>query len=74
MPQVKELKELGVAGSATNEQGRYGSGMARFVKSLSCLPIFCTPVTLPVTGEKLLQERTVTGYEQELLHVTRKDC
>ena len=62
MPQVKELKELGVAGSATNEQGRYGSGMAPFVKSLSCLPIF-----VPVGR---LLKKTVTGYKI----VTEENC
>jgi hypothetical protein len=40
MPQVKELKELDVAGSATNERGRYGSSMAPFDKGFSYLPLF----------------------------------
>jgi hypothetical protein len=32
MPQVKELKELDVAGSATAERGRYGSRKAPFFR------------------------------------------
>lgn len=66
MPQVKELKELNVAGSATNEQGRYGSGMALFVKSLSCLPIFCTLVAYRLQAKNCyrLRARTVTGYKK----------
>ena len=70
MPQVKELKELGVAGSATNEQGRYGSGMAPFIKSLSCLPIFCTLAT----KQEPLQAGGKTVTSKRLSHLTSKNC
>ena len=70
MPQVKELKELDVAGSATNEQADTEAGW-RILNIASYLPLF-----MSVTGYKQrllqvrskncyrLQEKTVTGYEQ----------
>ena len=63
MPQVKELKELGVAGSATNERGRYGSGMALFVKRFFVSASFFV-LWLQITN------KTVTGYKQRLLQVS----
>jgi hypothetical protein len=80
MPQVKELKELGVAGSATNEQAGTEAGW-RILNIASYLPLF-----MSVTGYKQrslqvrskncyrLQEKTVTGYEQRMLQVRSKEC
>ena len=58
MPQVKELKELGVAGSATNEQADTEAGW-RILNIASYLPLFICPVT---------------GYKQRLLQVRSKNC
>lgn len=52
MPQVKELKELGVAGSATNEQADTEAGW-RILNIASYLPLF-----MSVTGYKT---KIVTG-------------
>jgi hypothetical protein len=52
MPQVKELKELGVAGSATNKQADTEAAW-RILKISSYLPLF-----MSVTGYK---QRLVTG-------------
>ena len=58
MPQVKELKELGVAGSATNEQADTEAGW-RILNIASYLPLFFM---------------SVTGYKQRLLQVRSKNC
>ena len=67
MPQVKELKELGVAGSATNE-GRYEAVPEQFGKSFVSAPFMSFGKMLQVT------KKTVARYAQRLLHVASKDC
>ncbi len=72
---MKELKELGVAGSATNEWGRYGNGLALFEEGFSYLPLFVPRKMLQVTNnQELLQVTSKDRYTQRLLHVASKDC
>jgi len=77
MPQVKELKELGVAGSATNERGRYGSGW-RGLKKVSRICLFLYPLEecyrLPKKAVTSYKQRLLQVInDQELLQVTSKD-
>ena len=72
MPQVKELKELGVAGSATNEQAGTEAGW-RILNIASYLPLF-----MSVTGykQRSLQVRSKNCYRlrEKMLQVTSKEC
>ena len=64
MPQVKELKELGVAGSATNEQADTEAEW-RILNISSYLPLF-------ISGQRLVtgyEQKNVTGYGKR--HVAR---
>jgi len=63
MPQVKELKELDVAGSATNEWADT-EAVRRIMKISSYLPLFMPVLHATSTDGHRLRARSVTGYEQ----------
>ena len=63
MPQVKELKELDVAGSATNKRGRY-EVWRHVLKFFVSASFYAGSASYE---QRLLGAGTVTGYKQDLL-------